>query len=288
MLFPIKKILVCTDLSDQSDEVLKSAEVLRSRVNGELDILYVSDIDLQLTWASPLIIEDSSYGSFVGNIAKDLKSKLLLQIKKTGVQGTPIFAQGNIFETINKEVMISDKKYDLLVLGHSSKGGLLHNLMGSIARKLVTTASIPTMVIRRPVSFHKIAGLIDDVMPISWMLTSTFDFFRSFRFENIEFISLWHDYPELFHHEHKGPEFEASFREEVQYFVRNGELPIIRFESTSDLHLSDQLVRIMQEDEVSLAVMKKNRGKKINKMVIGSETMRMLETDAVNLLVLPV
>jgi nucleotide-binding universal stress UspA family protein len=274
--------LVCTDLSNEADEVIASAEILRQRVNGELDVLHVSDIDLQLGQARSSVSDETFYEVFVGNISRDLKEKLQKQVKRTGAKGKTIFHQGDVVESINLLLIEGDKKYDLLVIGHNSKKGLFKHLMGSTARKMVASAAIPTLVVKAPMAFGKIAGLIDDSKPANWMITSTFDFFRSLAFKEVEFITLWAEHSETF------KEAASTLAENVSYFKRDNEDPIIRVESTSDFKLSDHLTRIIEEDHVDLAVMKRNRGKKLNKMIIGSETMRMLETGAVNLLVLPV
>lgn len=282
MLFPIKRILVCTDLSEACEEVIRDAEILRQRVNGELDVLHVSDIDIQLSWASPSSSNETFFDVFVGNIARDLKESLERQIKKCNALASPLFAQGNVVETINQIIIEGEKKYDLLVIGHSSKKGILRHLMGSVARKIASSVPVPTLIVKKPMTFKKIAGLIDDTRPIDWMITSTLDFYRSLSFADIEFISLWPDLPEFLQ------DTGDTLKEDVQYFIREGEKPIIRTGATRDLHISDHLIRIMEEDHIDLAVMKRNRGKKLNKMIIGSETMRMLETHVVNILILPV
>ncbi len=288
MLFPIKKILVCTDLSDHSDEVLKSAEAVRQRVNGELSVLYVSDIGLHLEWASDKSRQETFYKTFIGSIADDLTEKMKAQIQRTGANAKLFLRQGVIVDQICQTIMENDEKYDLLIIGHSSKTTLFHHLIGNVARKLVSSVSIPTLVIKKPIEFNKIAGLIDERGSSNWMITSTLDFFRTLTFKEVEFISLWHDRPEFFNQDESMTDFKDNLMDDIKYFTRDGEKVIVRVEATHDLQIAHQLAQLIEEDKVSLAMMKRNRGKKLNKLLLGSETLRMLELESINILVMPV
>lgn len=288
MLFPIKRILVCTDLSEHSDEVLRSSEIIRQRVDGELDILYVSDLGLQLEWFSDKARNDTFYKSFIGNIADEVMEKMKLQMARTSIQGNTLFKQGHVVQKISDTLLEGEKKYDLLIIGHNSKAGLLHHFIGSVARKLLSSVPVPTLVIRKPISFFKIAGLIDERGSTNWMITSTMDFYRTLGFENIEFISLWHKQPAPGGEEESKSQFEDDLKEDIKYFTREGENVIVRVEDAHDLQMAPQLAQIVDEDKVSVAVMKRNRGKKLNKLLLGSETMRMLEMETSNLMVMPV
>ncbi|MCM2351248.1 MAG: universal stress protein [Bacteriovoracaceae bacterium] len=288
MLFPIKRILVCTDLSEHSDEVLRSSEIIRQRVDGELDILYVSDLGLQLEWFSDKARNDTFYKSFIGNIADEVMEKMKLQMARTSAQGNTLFKQGHVVQKISDTILEGEKKYDLLIIGHNSKAGLLHHFIGSVARKLLSSVSVPTLVIRKPIIFFKIAGLIDERGSTNWMITSTMDFYRTLGFENVEFIALWHKQPAPSGEEESKFQFEDDLKEDIEYFTREGEKVIVRVEDAHDFQMAPQLAQIVDEDKVSVAVMKRNRGKKLNKLLLGSETMRMLEMDTANLMVMPV
>jgi len=61
----------------------------------------------------------------------------------------------------------------------------------------------------------------------------------------------------------------------------------IRVEMTVEKHLAYHLVKILDEDKVDLVVMKRHQKGILDKILIGSETRRMLEIYSGNILVLP-
>jgi hypothetical protein len=52
--------------------------------------------------------------------------------------------------------------------------------------------------------------------------------------------------------------------------------------------LAHEFAQMMEKDHIDLAILKRNRGKKLNKKFIGSETLRLLELQTSSLLILPV
>ena len=288
MLFEIKRILVCSDLSPKSDEVLRDAELLRQRVGAEVDVLYVSDIGIHLDFSATETKKETYYDTFVESLAEDLKHKLRAQIERTGLQGNALFSEGSIVEEINRLILTGPQRYDLLIIGHHSKIGVVHHLIGSVARKIISDAPIPTIVVKKKIEFKTIAAFIDGTGPIDWMVSSTLDFYRSLKFEKVEFISLWMDLPLSFHKEEVFKNLSEQIKDEVHYFSREGEKCIVRVEATHDLMVSYHLIRIIEEDGIDLALMRRNRGKKLNKKIIGSETQRILDLESTNLLIMPV
>lgn len=288
MLFSIKRILVCTDLSHHSDEVLRDAEILRERVGAELDILYVSNLGLHLDFSAVRTKEETYYEAFVEGIARDLNDKLNEQIRRTGVKGRAIFTEGDVVQEINDLVINGKVKYDLLMIGHHSKNGVIQEMLGSVARKIISNAPIPTLVVKKKLEFNTMAAFIDGARPVDWMVSSSLDYYRSLGFKKIEFISLWLDLPEPFHKEDEARDFSDMLREEVKYFARENENIVIKVEPSRDLMVAYHLLRLIEEDKIDLAVMKRNRGKRLMKKMIGSETQRILDLESTNILIMPV
>jgi hypothetical protein len=56
---------------------------------------------------------------------------------------------------------------------------------------------------------------------------------------------------------------------------------------TDELQVAYHLVNILQEDQVDVAIMQRHQKKIMDRMMIGSETKRMIELFTGNLLVLP-
>jgi nucleotide-binding universal stress UspA family protein len=288
MLFTIKRILACTDLSPRSDEVLRDAEILRQRVGAELDILYVSNLGVHLDFSAVRTKEETYYEAFLEGIASDLNDKLMDQIKRTGVKGQAIFGEGDVVEEINNVIMNGKEKYDLLMIGHHSKSGIVQELLGSVARKIVANAPIPTLVVKKKLEFDTMAAFVDGSRPVDWMVSSSLDYYRTFGFKKIEFISLWLDLPEPFHREEEARDFSDNLLEEVKYFARDNEHFEVKVEPSRDLMVAYHLIRIIEDDKIDLAIMKRNRGKNLFKKMIGSETQRILDLESTNILIMPV
>jgi nucleotide-binding universal stress UspA family protein len=288
MLFNIKKILVCTDLSESSENVLIQSEVLRKRLSCEMDVLYVSEIGLQLDWAFEGTTRVSYHDVFIKKIRTELEVKLNDQILKTSVAARPLIHEGSPSVVINDLIINGDTKYDLLILGHSGHKGLFHHYLGSVARKIVSNTPLPVLIIKRNLQFSLISCFLDGSRPIDWMVATGFDYFRILKFQKIEFVSLWMDYPEPFHKEIIASDFSQTLDEEIKYITRPNEVYQIRVDPVRELPIAKQLARIIDEDKIDLAVVKRNRGKKINKKFLGSETQRLLEMDTCNILVMPI
>jgi hypothetical protein len=62
------------------------------------------------------------------------------------------------------------------------------------------------------------------------MVATGFDYFRILKFQKIEFVSLWMDYPEPFHKEIIASDFSQTLEEEVKYILRPNEVFQIRVE----------------------------------------------------------
>lgn len=262
MLFTIRRMLVCSDLSENSELVLKNAEKIRHRTGAEVDLLHVS-------------VDSEASGA-----------KLQEQMKRHNLKGNLIQKEGDVPTVINE--VIESGKYDLLIIGHNSQTGIWKHLLGSVARKLLSSVPVPTLVLKKELQFDKMGCLIDNTSSLGWMITSSLDYYRSLKFETIEFVNLWHDLPEPFGHGGSSAEFKSRLWEEIRYFEHEKEKVSVRVEPARELQVAHHLFEIVQEDQVDLAVMKRNRGKNVKTMMLGSETMRMLELEPLNLLILPV
>ena len=291
MLFEMNRILVCTDLLEKSDEVLRTAETIRKRTNAKVDILYVSDIGLHIEWSAIETRQETYYDKFLTGIKKDLTSRFSEQIKRTGLQGRAIFTEGNIVHEIKNQILNADVKYDLLILGHGGQTGeigLLHRFLGSVARKIISHADVPTIIVKKKIEFNKIASFVDGSKPLDWMVALSFDFYRVFKFHKIEFVSIKMDLPGPSFNENAMLDFKEQLTDDVEYLSRKGDIYDIKIEPTHEVMLAYHFARIIEEDGVDLAILKRNRGKKLNKKLIGSETLRLLELETSSILVLPV
>ncbi len=287
MLFNIKKVLVCTDLSESSINTLTQSEVLRMRVQCEIHVLYVCDVGLAFAFANEGFENESFYDIAVKDIFKKFEIKLKSQIERAGLQAKHFILEGHPVETINDFIINGNNRYDLLILGKASQKGVWHHLLGSVARKIVSDAPIPVLVIKRDLKFNLISCFLESSRPIDWMVATGFDYLRLFKFKKIEFVSIRTDFPRKFHDEIPIPDFSELLEDEIKYVIKEHEEYRIRIDLLTELPVAHQLSKIIDEDKIDFAIVKRNRGKKLNKKFLGSETQKLLDLDTCNILVMP-
>jgi len=147
-MFAPKKILVPTDFSKYSDAALKKAIDIATQYGSKIYLLHV--IDERITWAADYYIsvevikqleKESLKASKdrlkkeAATIIKDKKMDIIVDVKN----GTPY------------EVILSEeeaKKIDLIVIASHGKTGILKQLMGSVAGKVIKGSKCPVVVVK--------------------------------------------------------------------------------------------------------------------------------------------
>lgn len=139
----MKKILVPTDFSEQSNYALKAAAKIAKHSKGEIFLLHMIDIpDLQgfKDMASiPEIIffkkisEQKLNQQASQTFLKDVKTQTLLKLLKT-------------FKGVQE--VCKDYNIDLVVMGSHGASGMKEFLIGSNTEKVVRTSEVPVLVIK--------------------------------------------------------------------------------------------------------------------------------------------
>ncbi|HUH66247.1 MAG TPA: universal stress protein [Syntrophales bacterium] len=149
-MFAPKNILVPTDFSKYSDAALKKAIDMAGRHDAKIYLLHVVDkglqdcaidycLDFKIVEAikkNSLIEAKAKLQKEVAEIAKKKKVKIAFDIKR----GFPA-------ETILSEQ--KKKKIDMIVIASHGKTGLLKQMIGSVADKVVKGAGCPVLVVKR-------------------------------------------------------------------------------------------------------------------------------------------
>lgn len=282
-LYPMKRMLVCTDLSVESDLVLRAAEELRTRNNGTIDLLYVSDLGFQFDELLGQSPKTTYRDAFMGDLKSSIETKLKDQISRCGVNCNILIKDGKVPEVVGE---ISDQgQHDLIVMGHGRKP-LIHKILGSNAHKTISHAVLPVMVIKKTLRLNKVASLVDESRTLDRIIVGSFDFFRNFKCGAISFISLWMDFPEPFGNPH-GTETGDKVKEEIQHFANENEKFEVKIGPTKELKLAEPLERILSGNNVDVAVLKRFSEGNLKRIYIGSTTKRLLEIFDGNILVLP-
>lgn len=144
-----KSILVPTDFSTYSDAALKKAVELAEQYHSKIYLLHVIDKGIQQC-SVDYCIAPEVFDQLVEQSLKASNDKLRKEVdaiigdKKLEV----VFdvQKGHPAEVILKEQQ--EKGIDLIVISSHGKTGLLKNLMGSVAGKVIKGSKCPVMVVK--------------------------------------------------------------------------------------------------------------------------------------------
>jgi universal stress protein A len=139
-----KKILFCTDFSENSRPAWELAVDYAKAFGAELLVLHVLDVPGYVDWAEKLreILEETqraanerlqSMAKGCSHMVKDVKTYC-----RTGM------AAGQIVSLAEAESV------DLIVVGTHGRTGVKHLVMGSVARSVLKTAHRPMMIVEGP------------------------------------------------------------------------------------------------------------------------------------------
>jgi nucleotide-binding universal stress UspA family protein len=137
----IKRILVPVDFSEDSLHALGAARDLARQFDSELLLLYViAPIDL-ITVSEVFEDQRRAGDAALTRIGADLRAagQRFRVMVEAGVPARVIV------DTAKRS------RADLIVLGTHGRTGLAHMLIGSVAEKVVRTASCPVLAVRRSV-----------------------------------------------------------------------------------------------------------------------------------------
>jgi nucleotide-binding universal stress UspA family protein len=148
-MFAPKNILVPTDFSKFADAALKTAVDLATQYDTKIYLLHVIDeqikqcaVDYCLSYEVVKQLEKESVKASTDKLQKEAAA--IIKEKKIKV----IF---DVKNGVPSEVILSEqkaKKIDLIVIASHGKTGILKQLMGSVADKVVKGSKCPVMVVK--------------------------------------------------------------------------------------------------------------------------------------------
>lgn len=143
----IRSILVATDLTESSDEVVRAAAELAAARDAELHVLHAFDFPAVATTG-----KDVPAASFQGRI-EAAERKLDEQLGRTLPEGAKAASRRvEIYVAHRAIVEVAEGVgADLIVLGpHSKRAG--DGILGSTADRIVRSASVPCLIVRGTLS----------------------------------------------------------------------------------------------------------------------------------------
>lgn len=144
-------ILIATDGSQHTKNAVKHGLALAKLSNAKVYAVYVIDIaafasiPVDATWENMHEFLKKEGEAAIKNVEEDAASQ--------GIKIEKIILEGNPAQEIVK--FASANNIDLIVMGTLGKSGLERFLLGSVAEKVIRTASCPVMVVRSRVAESK-------------------------------------------------------------------------------------------------------------------------------------
>jgi nucleotide-binding universal stress UspA family protein len=144
-----KKILFCTDFSENSDHAFSYAFNLTRAHNATLLILHVIIEPVCYYWSTPKGA-DELIAKQTERVKQEINTRYLSKID--GVKNVEIFAreagEGQAFCEIIQ--VAREESADLIVMGTHGRTGIDHFLLGSTAENVVRKSPCPVLTVRLP------------------------------------------------------------------------------------------------------------------------------------------
>ena len=143
-----KKVLFCTDFSENSDYAFDFALGITKRKEGLLYILHVIPGNPHLAFAEKYITREDLEKIQKGIIEEDLEIKYkehYVKKMQKGMKFEIVTKIGREYEEIIK--FAEREEVDLIVLGTHGRTGLEHVFSGSVAEKVIRHSPSPVFVI---------------------------------------------------------------------------------------------------------------------------------------------
>jgi nucleotide-binding universal stress UspA family protein len=136
-----ERIIVATDLTDASDEVVRTAADLASRLEAELVAVYVLT-ETRLTDLRESLPPEGAYVDVIEQrIAADLDDQLARVAE--GITHHPRVVTGDEAKVVHR--LAQDEDADLVVIGLRNRSRVGKLLMGSTAQEILLGSPCPVM-----------------------------------------------------------------------------------------------------------------------------------------------
>lgn len=149
-MITVKKILVTTDLSDESRSAFEYARWLAIKDKAQITLLYCVDNLPSVAYHTV----DLTFDKFRDELLK--QEQLRLDTYAESLRKSYKTAFNVVLVDGNASQMITDyarkKKIDLIVMNTHGRTGISHAMLGSIAEKVVRLAPCPVLTIRSTIA----------------------------------------------------------------------------------------------------------------------------------------
>ena len=139
------KLLVCVDLSDSTEIIVKKIEELAKSTSAKVWLLHnaLPEPDVVEFKVDPLAARESLAKKF--HVEHRQIQELANQMRKAGVDTTALLVHGPTVETILQEA--SDLEVDMIVVGSHGRGAMFQLLVGSVSEGVLHKSRFPVLLV---------------------------------------------------------------------------------------------------------------------------------------------
>jgi nucleotide-binding universal stress UspA family protein len=142
----IRHILVAHDFEEISDVALDYALGLARMAGARVTVLHVYEIP-SVSGPEVLVLA-TDWLKQIGTLAKDKLDKIVARVREDSPPLDADVREGSVWREV--DAFARERKVDLIVVGSHSRRGLRRALLGSVAEKIVRTATCPVLVVHPP------------------------------------------------------------------------------------------------------------------------------------------
>lgn len=154
----MKNILVPTDFSDQAEKALKVAAQLARKFDGEIYLLHMLELPLQLIDPVNGSSHNLPEAIFFMKLAHQRFAKIMKEPYLKGLKVHETVEFHRAFDGIME--IGKEKNCDLIVMGSHGASGFQEMFIGSNTEKVVRHSEIPVLVIKNEIPEFKIKNFI--------------------------------------------------------------------------------------------------------------------------------
>lgn len=272
MLYKFKKILVCSDFSEQSLVALKCAEKLRAATNGEITLLNISGLGVYIGQPD-IIFPREIHQNFLNGVHKHHLEKLEELVKQAGAKKvTCVVKEGIVANTI---IEYADKgDYQIIIIGHSGTG-FFKNFLGGATRKIASASKVPVLIAKKE-QLNSVAGLVPDLGSLDKIVSPILDFYRETKASSLKFISFT-----------DVADYQQQIQEEVNHFSHGKEKFEAIVKHPEAYNFNVELIAFLEELHTDVAILVKNNSSEGHRLFLGSTSLKVLESFSGNTLIFP-
>ena len=143
MSFPYKRILCAVAFDDNSDAAINEAAALSRASGGAIVLLHV-------VWINPLAADGYVLADLEKSQIEDARTKLEAAAKRA-LSGIRYEVEIRIGDP-GEEILAAGQRFgaDLTVMATHGRHGVSRLMLGSVAERVVRSAAIPVLTVRRP------------------------------------------------------------------------------------------------------------------------------------------